>query len=224
MISKKLRDRLKSKGVRMHANDHIGEHLTQHEKIALQEEVEQRVAAMLDSLLIDRDADHNSRDTHRRVAKMFMQEVFSGRYSDKPPVTEFPNVSQLDQLYVVGPISVRSACSHHLVPILGNAWVGVIPGENVIGLSKFGRIAEWIMARPQIQEEATVMLADEIEALCKPLGLGVVVKAAHMCCSWRGLKDNSEMTTSVMRGVLRDDPAARSEFLTFIGGHRFTCR
>lgn len=222
--TRNIRERLIAAGVDMRANAHVGHALNEGEIELIEQEVAGHVAAMLDALLIDRKRDHNTADTPQRVAKMLVREVFAGRYVPPPPVTDFPNVSQLDQLYVVGPIAVRSACSHHLVPIMGSAWIGVVPGERVIGLSKFGRIAEWIMGRPQIQEEATVMLADEIERLTHPLGLGVVVKAAHLCCSWRGLKDQSEMTTSVMRGVLRDDPAARSEFLTFIGGHRFTCR
>ena len=121
---------------------------------------------------------------------------------------------------MTGPITVRSMCSHHLVPIVGRAWVGVVPGpDSVIGLSKFNRLVDWVFARPQIQEEATVQLADIIEQRCKPLGLAVIVKATHMCMTWRGVRESDEatMTTSVVRGVLRDKPEARAELFSLIG-------
>jgi GTP cyclohydrolase I len=125
----------------------------------------------------------------------------------------------LDEVYTVGPIAVRSACSHHLVPIVGQAWIAVKPSDRVIGLSKFNRLVEWVMSRPQIQEEATVMLADCIEQLIEPQGLAVIIKAQHLCMSWRGVRDlGTTMTTSVMRGIFLDVPSARAEVLTLLGG------
>src|SRR4029077_18593003 len=113
------------------------------------------------------------------VARMFLHEVFSGRYHRMPNVTEFPNAEHLNELMIIGPITVRSACSHHLVPILGKLWIGLLPSEksNLIGLSKFSRIAEWIMSRPQIQEEAVMQLADLMEARLQPDGLVLVLEA-----------------------------------------------
>ena len=108
-------------------------------------------------------------------------------------------------------------CSHHFVPILGKVWVGVIPNETLIGLSKFNRLVQWIGARPQIQEETVEQIADEIEKVIDPQALGVVMKASHMCMSLRGVKDNDcEMTTSVMRGLFKTDLSAKQEFLRFI--------
>jgi GTP cyclohydrolase I len=107
-------------------------------------------------------------------------------------------------------------CSHHLVPIIGKAWIAVIPGEKLFGLSKFSRVCDWIMSRPQIQEEATVQLADFIEEKLNPMGTAIVIKATHMCMNWRGVKDTAEMTTSTLRGVFAKNDSARKEFLSLI--------
>ncbi|MEA1050470.1 GTP cyclohydrolase I [Lamprobacter modestohalophilus] len=184
--------------------------------------VETAARALLEALRIDWERDPNTRETPARVARMLVDETQRGRFHPRPKLTVFPNTRQLDELYTVGPITVRSTCSHHLVPILGQAWIGVIPGDTLIGLSKFHRLTEWIMARPQIQEEAAVQLADEIESLIQPLGLGVVVKAEHLCCTWRGVRDGgTQMVTSIMRGALRDSPAARAEFMEAIKGQGY---
>ena len=134
-----------------------------------------------------------------------------------PKITDFPNAKQLNQIYTLGPITIRSACSHHMVPITGRAWIGILPSDRVIGISKFVRLTEWVMARPQIQEEATVQLADIIESMIKPQGLAVVVEATHNCMTWRGVRENdTKMTTSVMRGVFLDSSDARAEFFRLI--------
>ncbi len=174
---------------------------------------------VLDSLVIDTKGDHNSQNTARRVAKMYLNEVFKGRYLAVPEITEFPNTVHLNELLIVGPITVRSACSHHLCPIIGKVWIGVMPNEhtNVIGLSKYARLAEWVMGRPQIQEEAVVQLADLIMEKTQPDGLAIVMEASHFCMSWRGVKDmDSKMVNSVMRGVFLKDASLRREFLALI--------
>ncbi|MDQ2989030.1 MAG: GTP cyclohydrolase I, partial [Pseudomonadota bacterium] len=176
---------------------------------------------VLESLVIGTAADHNTRDTGRRVARMFIHEVFAGRYTPMPPVTEFPNASALDELMIVGPITVRGACSHHLCPNIGKVWIGVIPNKrsNLIGLSKYARIAQWIMGRPQIQEEAVVQLADLLQQKVQPDGLAVLMEADHFCMQWRGVKDSeARMINSVMRGAFLDDAALRREFLALIRG------
>jgi GTP cyclohydrolase I len=222
--SERIRLRIKRAGAPFLANDNISEFIAPGELDELQREIEKGLSSVLSSLVIDTENDHNTQETAKRVAKMYLREVFGGRYVKRPDVTDFPNAKNLDQLYTVGPITVRSACSHHMCPIQGHAWVGVIPSERVIGLSKFTRLAEWVMARPQIQEEAVVQLADLIESLIKPRGLAVVVKATHSCMTWRGVKDTgTTMTTSVMRGLLRNEPAARAEFMALIEGQRYTC-
>jgi len=125
----------------------------------------------------------------------------------------------MPELMIVGPVKVRSACSHHLCPILGKVWIGIMPNEhsNLIGLSKYVRICDWIMSRPQIQEEAVMQLADLLEARLRPDGLGIVLEADHFCTHWRGVKDNaSKMTNSVMRGVFLENGALRREFLSLV--------
>ena len=207
------------------ANANISAYLGVDDLACIEAEVEQHVAGILSALLIDVERDHNTKQTAARVARMLVREVCKGRFEPAPRLTDFPNASRLDQLYTVGPIAVRSCCSHHLCPIEGEAWCGVIPSERVIGLSKFSRLAEWVMARPQIQEEATSQLADKIAAAISPLGLGVVVRARHTCMTWRGVREPATtMTTSVMRGLLRDQASARAEFLALIEGQRFSCR
>ena len=150
---------------------------------------------------------------------MYLREVFKGRYEAMPGVTEFPNVERLNELMIVGPITVRSACSHHLCPVIGKVWVGILPNKNtnVIGLSKYARLAEWVMGRPQIQEEAVLQLADLIEEKTRPDGVAVVMEATHFCMGWRGVKDlDSKMINSVMRGAFLSDMNLRREFLALI--------
>ncbi len=218
-MSEVIRKRIVAAGRRYHANDNIAEFIhSDAERDALKTEVEARVQALLESLVIDTDSDHNTHETARRVAKMYLREVFRGRYDPMPSVTDFPNVERLNELMVVGPITVRSACSHHLCPILGRIWIGVLPNaeSRLIGLSKYARVADWIMSRPQIQEEAVKLLADELERLLKPDGLAVVMKADHFCMHWRGVKDDSSMTSSIMRGSFLASDALRREFLSLI--------
>jgi GTP cyclohydrolase I len=220
-LSQRIRTRIEAAGHRYHANDNIAQFIDgEQELAALEDEVAARVHGLLESLVIDTQSDHNTQGTARRVARMFLREVFKGRYLPMPGVTEFPNAERLNELMIVGPITVRSACSHHLVPILGKLWIGVLPSEasNLVGLSKYSRLADWIMSRPQIQEEAIVQLADLIEARLKPDGLAVVLEADHFCMHWRGVKDESHMINSVMRGVFLQNPESRKEFLQLVRG------
>jgi GTP cyclohydrolase I len=217
--SERVRMRLVSAGCRHHANDNIADYIEAGELEQLQAEVQAQMQGVLRALVIDTDSDHNTQDTAKRVAKMFMQEIFKGRYQPMPAVTEFPNVTRLNELMIVGPITVRSACSHHLCPIMGKVWIGLLPNEhsNLIGLSKYARICDWIMSRPQIQEEAVTMLANELQERVQPDGLAIVMEADHFCMHWRGVKDSeSKMTNSVMRGSFMKDPNLRREFLSLI--------
>lgn len=218
-VSVKIRERLVAARKKFHANDNIAEFITPGELEKLLDEVEVKMKGVLDSLVIDTEHDHNTDNTARRVAKMYVNEVFRGRYVPAPTITEFPNVGHLNELMIVGPITVRSACSHHFCPVIGKIWIGVMPNEhtNVIGLSKYARLAEWIMGRPQIQEEAVVQLADLIQEKTQPDGLAIVMEASHYCMAWRGVKDmDSKMINSVMRGVFLKDPNLRREFLSLI--------
>jgi len=185
----------------------------------LRSEVAMKMQAVLESLVIDVENDHNTRDSAQRVAKMYLNEVFRGRYHPAPEITEFPNAAGLNELMIVGPVTVRSACSHHFCPIMGRIWFGVMPNQhsNLIGLSKYARLADWVMSRPQIQEEAISQIADLLMEMVKPDGLAVVMDPDHFCMHWRGVKDvDARMMKSVMRGSFLKDSSLRREFLALI--------
>ena len=216
-VSQRIRQRLVDQGISFLANDNVAAFIETGELDELEHEVADRVRELPRSLVIDIDNDHNTAETAERVARMYLREVFKGRYHHQPKVASFPNVKQLDEIYTVGPISVRSACSHHLVPIMGNCWIGIKPGERVIGLSKFTRVADWVFSRPHIQEEAVMILADEIERLCAPQGLGIIIKAQHYCMKWRGVKEpQTSMVNSVVRGDFRHDSSLKQEFFELV--------
>ncbi len=217
--SERVRYRLVQSGRRYHANDNIAAFVREGEIDELKAEVQAKMQEVLQALVIDTESDHNTNETAKRVAKMYIEEVFRGRYVPMPAVTEFPNAERLNELMIVGPITVRSACSHHMCPIFGKVWIGILPNEhsNLIGLSKYARIAEWIMSRPQIQEEAVTMLANELQERVRPDGLGIVMEADHFCMHWRGVKDSdSAMVNSVMRGAFLKDANLRREFLSLL--------
>lgn len=217
--SERVRYRLVAAGRRFHANDNIADCVRDGELDELKAEVQQKMQALLESLVIDTVSDHNTNETAKRVAKMYLDEVFRGRFHPMPSVTEFPNAERLNELMIVGPITVRSACSHHFCPIFGKVWIGVLPNEhsNLIGLSKYARICDWVMSRPQIQEEAVTMLANELQERVQPDGLAIVMEADHFCMHWRGVKDtDSAMVNSVMRGAFLKDASLRREFLALL--------
>lgn len=216
-VSRRIKARLEEAGRSFRANDNISDFVGPGELDELAKEVALSIREVLRSLVIDIENDHNTTDTATRVAKMYVSELFAGRFQPAPKVTAFPNISKLNELLIVGPIRVRSACSHHLCPILGTVTIGVLPNadSDLIGLSKYARLCDWVMARPQIQEEAAVMLADELERRIKPDGLAVVMEADHFCMHWRGVKDEqSVMINSVMRGSFLDNEMLRREFLS----------
>ena len=218
-VSARIRERIYRAKQRFHANDNIAAFLEPGDLEALIDEVEGKMKGVLESLVIDTESDHNTQDTARRVAKMYLTEVFRGRYIPAPPVTEFPNAERLNELMIVGPITVRSACSHHFCPIMGRLWIGLMPNEhsNLIGLSKYARLAEWVMSRPQIQEEAITQMAELLMRKVSPDGLAVVMEADHFCMHWRGVKDSeTKMINSVMRGSFLKDATLRREVLSLI--------
>jgi GTP cyclohydrolase I len=222
-VADRIRARLVQAGKRFHANDNIAAFIEEGELDELRGEVASKIDGLLRALVIDTESDHNTQDTAGRVAKMYLKEVFAGRYHPQPPVTEFPNVSHLNELMIVGPVTVRSACSHHMCPILGRIWVGVMPNEHsaLIGLSKYARLVEWVMTRPQIQEEAINQLAELLQDKMQPDGLAIVMEADHYCMQWRGVKDmESKMTNSVMRGSFLKNPDLRREFLALLSSRK----
>jgi GTP cyclohydrolase IA len=217
--SERIRYRLVTADRRFHANDNIAAFVREGELDELKAEVQAKLQEVLHALVIDTNSDHNTQETAKRVAKMYVDEVFRGRYQPMPTVTEFPNAERLNELMIVGPITIRSSCSHHMCPIFGKVWIGILPNEhsNLIGLSKYARIADWIMSRPQIQEEAVTMLANELQDRVRPDGLAIVMEADHFCMHWRGVKDSdSAMVNSVMRGAFLKDANLRREFLSLL--------
>ncbi len=221
-ISEIIRERIKNDNGSFNANENISKYIKEGELDLLQEELAKNLQAMLNTLIIDTVNDHNTQETANRVAKMYLKEVFSGRYFERPTITDFPNAKELDEIYTLGPIDLRSACSHHFVEIEGSVWIGIMPSDRVIGISKFARLLNWISNRPHIQEEMSIMLADELELLIKPKGLAIVIKAKHHCMTWRGVKEKDvSMVSSVVRGVFRDNIALKKEFFDIIRGQGF---
>jgi GTP cyclohydrolase I len=207
-----IRDRIRKAGARFHSNDNISEFIHFEEIDQLQKEVEVAMQGVLEALVIDTENDHNTQETAKRVAKMFINETFGGRYAPTPRVTSFPNMGY-NSLYTTGPISIRSTCAHHFQNIVGKCWVGIFPEDEVIGLSKFNRIAHHIAERPQIQEEMTTQIADALVDYAKTPNVAVLLKAEHHCMTHRGVKEHeSDMTTAIMRGKFQTDSALKKEF------------
>ena len=183
-------------------------------------ELTEKFGDIFNILRIDRN-DPNSMNTPHRLAKMWVNELFAGRFEPAPKITVFPNRKQVDELIISRNITVMSVCSHHWQPISGTCAIGYIPGDHVLGLSKFSRIVDWFSRRGQIQEELGEQIADFIEDIIKPKALGVVIESKHYCMIARGVsesEDKASMVTSVMRGSLRDELPLRNEFLTLIRG------
>jgi GTP cyclohydrolase I len=212
-ISEVIRARIKEANARFHCNDNIANFIESEEEIdQLIDEVADRFQGVLSSLVIDTDNDHNTQDTARRVAKMFVRETFSGRYRNIPKITAFPNMGY-KSLYITGPISVRSTCAHHFQNIVGKCWVGIVPEQEVIGLSKFNRLVHHICERPQIQEEMTTQIAEALRQYAKTENIAVVVKAEHHCMTHRGVREHeNDMVTAIMLGAFETDPALKKEF------------
>ena len=216
-FSDELRKRMTTIKHKHFANDTIYTYLDENDVQKIEDEVAEAFQGVLKALVINTDDDHNSQDTARRVSKMFVHEIFRGRYYPPPDVTAFPNVKQYDQIYMSGPMSINSTCAHHFQPIAGKAYVGIFPGEKVIGLSKFNRMVDWVTSRPQIQEEMTEQIADMIEQETEAKGVAVVIKAQHFCMTARGVKEHeSDMLTSVVRGCFRYEPQIKAEFFSLL--------
>ena len=210
--SEKIRQRLIEAGAKFNCNHNISEYIEPKELPKLQAEVEKEMERVLKALVIDTENDHNTQETAKRVAKMFINETFGGRYVPTPKVTSFPNMGY-KSLYATGPISIRSTCAHHFQNIVGKAWVGIFPEDEVIGLSKFNRIIHHIAERPQIQEEMTTQISEELVKYAKTPNVAVVVKAEHHCMTHRGVREHeSDMTTAVMLGAFQTDPNLKQEF------------
>ena len=211
-ISDVIKRRLIEAGAKFTANDNISKYINDDEMKALQQEVESEFQNVLSALVIDTENDHNTKETAKRVAKMWIKETFGGRYKKPPKITAFPNMGY-KSMYTSGPISIKSTCAHHFQNIVGKCWVGIIPNGEVIGLSKFNRIVHHIAERPQLQEEMTTQIAQGLQEYAKTKHIAVVLKAEHHCMTHRGVRAHeSDMTTAIMLGAFKEDPATREEF------------
>jgi len=191
--------------------------ISDEERDEMVRKLEQKFAEVFDVLRIDRN-DPNSTDSPFRLARMWVNELFAGRYTPPPRITVFPNRKRVDELVISRGIKVMSVCSHHWQPISGTCAIGYVPRDKVIGLSKFTRIVEWFSRRGQIQEELGEQIADFLVDLLDPVALGVVIDSRHYCMIARGVEahDSATMITSVMRGDLAHNSALRDEFLRLI--------
>ena len=214
-ISQKIKERVQAAGARAWANDNISDYMEEGEKQLLIEEAMPAFENVLQSLVIDTETDPNSMDTARRMAKMYINEIMSGRYDPMPNPSAFPNYIEggYEGMLVVRS-ELTSLCSHHHQTVKGVAYIGIIAGPKRLGLSKYTRIAQWCATRGTLQEELNVMIANAIQEQTGSEHVGVYVQATHGCCENRGIRAHSSLTqTTVLRGVFKDDPATKKEFI-----------
>ena len=198
-------------------NEALDQPLTEAEREAMTAAAARKVEELFDILRIDHATDHNTRDTPRRVAKMYVEEILNGRFTAPPRITEFDNAQAYDQLIVTGPIELRSMCAHHLMPIYGQAYIGILPAADgkIIGLSKYDRIVEYFASRLQIQEELVKQIGQYIMDMTSPRGLVVRISAVHMCKTQRGVRAShrSRMVNTYYWSELARSPELKQEFL-----------
>ncbi|MEC8517950.1 MAG: GTP cyclohydrolase I, partial [Verrucomicrobiota bacterium] len=213
-ISEKIKKRLEAANKRYWANDNISEFIENDEKEKLIDEAVEAFEQVLDSLVIDRNTDPNSKGTARRMAKMYINEIMSGRYEPMPNPSSFPNYIEdgYEGMLVVR-AELSSVCSHHHQPVKGVAYIGIIAGKKLLGLSKYSRIAQWCAKRGTLQEELNVMIANEIQNVTGSDNIGVYIQATHGCCENIGIKAHSSLSqTTVLRGIFKDHPGTKKEF------------
>jgi len=214
-ISQKIKERCKAAGARAWANDNISDYIEEGEKQKLIEEAMPAFENVLQSLVIDTETDPNSQDTARRMAKMYINEIMSGRYDPMPNPSSFPNYIEngYEGMLVVRS-ELTSLCSHHHQTVKGVAYIGIIAGPKLLGLSKYSRIAQWVARRGTLQEELNVMIANKIQEITGTEHVGVYVQATHGCCENRGIMAHSSLTqTTVLRGAFKNEPDVRKEFI-----------
>ena len=225
--SERIKERLKKGKAHFFANSNIAEFIQKGEMKELEDELTKAFESVLDSLVIDRENDPNSQDTAHRMAKMYLYEIMAGRYEAEPKVTSFPNETDYrkpyDQMLTVRS-ELKSLCSHHHQPVTGVAYIGIIPGKDVLGLSKYIRLAQHCARRGTLQEELCEDIADAIEKHTNPKGVAVYIRARHGCCENRGvMAANSTTQTTALRGAFKYEPHTKSEFMDNIKLQEFSC-
>ena len=213
-LSQAIRNQMRSNGKRFWAGDNISDYVDEEQKAVLIDEATAAFEQVLDTLLIDRENDPNSKGTARRLAKMYYNEIMAGRYEPTPNATAFPNdtESRYEGMLVVRS-ELKSMCSHHHQPVSGVAYIGIIAGPKLIGLSKYTRIAQWCARRGTLQEELCMDIAREIEFATGSKDVAVYIQATHGCCENRGIMAHSSLTqTTVLEGAFRADASVKKEF------------
>jgi GTP cyclohydrolase I len=213
-LSQILRAKMQADNKRFWAGDNISEYLNEDMKDLLIYEAAEAFEGVLDSLLIDRENDPNSKGTAQRLAKMYFNEVMVGRYDQAPDATAFPNDSKdrYEGMLVVRS-ELRSMCSHHHQPVSGVAYIGIIAANKLIGLSKYTRIAQWCARRGTLQEELCNDIAREIQKATDSENVAVYLEAEHGCCTNRGIMAHSSLTqTTVLKGAFNTDAGTKKEF------------
>lgn len=217
VVSERIRQRIIQSGDSFTAIDNISKHILEGELDELINEVADKFEGALRSLIIDIENDPNSNGTGRRMAKMYINEIMSGRYLKAPSVTAFPNENNRYDQLIFTRTDIKSMCSHHHQPVTGVCYIACLPGDKVIGLSKYSRIAQHLARRGTLQEELTVLIADEIEKQTGSNAVGVHIRARHGCCENRGImSSNSNTQTTVVRGDMKTDKALKEEFMNNI--------
>ena len=213
-LSQVIRDRMNNDGKRFWAGDNIADYLQEDDKEILIREATVAFEQVLDTLLIDRENDPNSKGTARRLAKMYYNEIMAGRYEPSPNATAFPNDSgEKYQGMLVVRSELKSMCSHHHQPVSGVAYIGIIAGPKLIGLSKYTRIAQWCARRGTLQEELCMDIAREIQVATNTPDVAVYIQATHGCCENRGIMAHSSLTqTTVLKGAFKNDEGTKKEF------------
>ena len=213
-LNQAIRERMQATSKRYWAGDNISDYVSESDKEILIDEATQAFETVLDTLLIDRHNDPNSKGTARRLAKMYFNEIMAGRYDPRPDATAFPNDTKdrYEGMLVVRS-ELRSMCSHHHQPVSGVAYIGIIAANRLIGLSKYTRIAQWCARRGTLQEELANDIAREIEKATGANDVAVHIGAEHGCCTNRGIMATSSLTqTTVLSGAFKNDPATKKEF------------
>ena len=214
-ISQKIKERIDAAGARAWANDNISEYIEEGEKQLLIEEAMPAFENVLKSLVIDTETDPNSMDTAKRMAKMYINEIMSGRYDKMPNPSAFPNYIEggYEGMLVVRS-ELTSLCSHHHQTVKGVAYIGIIAGPKLLGLSKYTRIAQWCARRGTLQEELAMEISRQIMAATGSGDVGVYIQATHGCCENRGIRAHSSLTqTTVLKGSFHNDPHCKKEFM-----------
>jgi GTP cyclohydrolase I len=226
-LAQVLREQMRAGGKRFWAGDNISDYVTEEQKAQLIDEATEAFESVLDTLLIDRETDPNSQGTARRLAKMYFNEIMSGRYDPAPDATSFPN--EVEDGYkgmLVVRSELRSMCSHHHQPVSGVAYIGIIAADRLIGLSKYTRIAQWCARRGTLQEELCNDIAREISKATGSNNVAVYIQATHGCCENRGIMAHSSLTqTTVLTGAFKEDPGTKKEFFDNIKlQQEFSCK